>query len=132
MNKTREPKIYPPGQPIIGISVSFCIEDLIRGRVREEDVVKIIGSTKCGTVEEWAKVIDNYRKGFWFENPDEAERLFRKFLAEGKIEQPRLKNNHHYPAVQGIKGDVWFLTEEEIPWSDSELNLRNGNPFLRK
>ena len=76
---------------MIGLSISFCIADIIRGKVNLEDVEKIVAGTKCETPEHWDGVIEQYKEYYWRDDPDMAEAVLRQMLAEGKIEQPRTK-----------------------------------------
>ena len=60
---------------MIGLSVSLCIRQIIRGDVQERDVEKIIGSTACRTREDWEYVIRAYRETYWYENPELGESI---------------------------------------------------------
>ena len=75
----------------IGLSVSWCIKDIIEGKVAEEDVEMIIGRTAASNREEWLSVIEHCKKTFWTKNPEEAEAICHRFIEAGKITQPRLK-----------------------------------------
>jgi hypothetical protein len=97
----------------IGLSVSFCIRDMIEGRVNPEEVSKIIGST-CARPEDIDSLIATYRRLYWSSNPDAAEALFRKMYTEGRIEQPRLTGDRlHY---MGKNDSRWVNNEDEIRW----------------
>lgn len=59
----------------VGLSVSFCVRDIIGGtNVPDGD---------------WSRVISLYRESYWSMNPDEGERICRLLVASGKIVQPR-------------------------------------------
>jgi hypothetical protein len=74
---------------MIGLSVSHCIKDIISGLVEERSVEKIIARTECYDNHDWASVIKRYRARYWGPNPELGEAICWRFIAEGKIEQPR-------------------------------------------
>jgi len=95
----------------IGLSVSFCIADMIRGKVAEEEVKEIIAGTTAKTSEEWDGVIEQYKKSYWQDNPEMGEEICRRFLDAGKISQPMLEGKDH-----NIADGYWLeadQTEEE-------------------
>ncbi len=98
---------------MIGVSVSGCIADICRGEKGINDFEKIVGGTCCANEKDWEIVIETYSKTFWQDFPQEAERVLRKLLAEGRIVQPRLTNNSRFPWVSVN----WLNSEEEIQWS---------------
>jgi hypothetical protein len=113
--ETARPNFYK-GAIMIGLSVSKCIYLIASGKAKIEDVTKIIGSTHCAKPEDWEKLILHYKKEFWGKRADEAERILRLLLAEGKIEQPRLADDSRYPLSSGT--NVWIREEDEedIQW----------------
>jgi hypothetical protein len=72
----------------IGLSLSFCIKDILNGKVSEKDVKKIVAGTKCVTIEDWLSVLDIYTETCW-EGKDKGALLALKFAKAGKIYQPR-------------------------------------------
>jgi hypothetical protein len=54
----------------IGLSISLCISDIIKGVVNEKDVKKIIGSTSAAGMKDWEEIIIQYRRFYWQDNPD--------------------------------------------------------------
>lgn len=76
---------------IIGLSVSFCILDIANGKVKAEEVTKIIGSTACLNNLDWGQVISKYALGEWkHADVQLCAKTLWQMLADGKIEQPRL------------------------------------------
>lgn len=92
---------------VVGYSLTFCIQDLIAGRVKVEDVEKIVASTRFGTEEAWEVAIVYYRKVYWKTNPDLGEAFCRQLLAAGKIEQPRLVNPNHWHDIGLSPSERW-------------------------
>ena len=89
---------------MIGLSVSFCVSDICRGKVALEDVEKIVAGTKAESDEDWDAVIEMYRKVYWREFPDEAERIIRQLISEGKVDQPRCRGGE----AHNIAGGHWI------------------------
>lgn len=112
---------------LIGLSISLCVKDICEGRVKLSQVAKIISGTRCVDDESWKGLIKLYRKQYWQGHPDKAEGIFRHLLAEGKIEQPRLKNDNRFPLTRWGKkeGVIWVGSEAEINWSVGFGSLDN-------
>jgi hypothetical protein len=100
----------------IGLSLSFCVGDIVRGRVALSDVKKIVAGTGATTPEQWDEVIRRYRESYWSSFPDQAEQVARGLIADGKIEQPRL-TDHRAPYVP--RGTSWVDDESQINWQPS-------------
>lgn len=79
-----------PG-PLIGLSLSLCIADVVNGRVSLDQVDGIIAGTCARTEAEWDLLIDEYRRLYWEKDPDRAERIVRTMLGLDKIDQPRVR-----------------------------------------
>ena len=94
---------------MIGLSLSLCVADIIAGRVREEDVEKIIASTCCESREQWEALIKKYREYYWDKNPDLAESLCWRLIFANKIEQPRLKDPLYFLDIN----DSHWIAEHE-------------------
>lgn len=77
----------PEATKLTGLSISFCIKDIMLGKITEGEVEKVIGGTSVRTSEQWEELIELYRRIYWRAFPDKAEALFRKMLAEGRIDQ---------------------------------------------
>jgi len=93
---------------MVGLSVSFCVSDIARGAVDIQDVEKI----KSGVVSpHWDNTIAKYRDLYWRKFPDEAERIIRQLLAEGKIEQPRTSVQDSY---YDIAAGHWLVNGEQV------------------
>lgn len=78
---------------MIGLSLSFCIRDIVAGRVQLDQVDRLVTGTRASDEDEWDEVIAQYKESYWRDCPDEAERLVRQLRAEGRIEQPRVAGN---------------------------------------
>lgn len=95
---------------MIGTSLSFCIREMVEGKVDPSQVSKIISNTRCATQEDWRTAFDRYRQVIWEKNPHACESLARQWIADGKVEQPRLSDRHH------CSNPAWVDDETEIKW----------------
>jgi hypothetical protein len=75
----------------IGNSLAFGVQDILAGKIAEDDVFNIRAETDAATDEQWATVFQAYRASYWLSNPDEGEAVARRLIAAGKVEQPRLR-----------------------------------------
>ena len=98
----------------IGLSLSFCISHICRGKIALEDVDKLIVGVNCPDESVWQEVISDYKESYWYGFADQAEEVVRRLRTEGKIIQPRLTDPYRYPM---ISNGIWVSLEEEIEWS---------------
>lgn len=96
---------------MIGLSLSFCIREMVDGKVDPNKVTKIIANTCCRTEDDWQVAFERYRKVLWEKKPDECEALARQWIAEGKVEQPRLQGDKTH-----CSEPTWVNDESEIKW----------------
>lgn len=89
---------------MIGLSLSFCIQDLIEGKHSINDVHVIITSTKCRTEEEWDKLYTQYCQSYWKQSPAKAYRFLIQLRASGRIVQPRVNGQEPF----NISGGHWL------------------------
>jgi len=73
---------------LVGLSLSFCIMDIIEGRVAEEDVSHIVTGTRAVTEASWDRMVERYSSIYWSEDPQRASELVSSFREAGKIGQP--------------------------------------------
>lgn len=91
---------------LIGFSLSGCIEHILEGWVKEEQVVKIVANTAAKNENEWKKVVSIYSRSIWEKDPEKAKEIFKRFIDAGKIEQPRLKGEEPHCNNNGIWKEV--------------------------
>ena len=103
----------PDRKQVIGLSLSECIQDLLRGNVRFDQVIKIITGTHWRNEYEKGKIIGSYSETHWKNYPEgKGERYFIKLLEEGKIVQPRSEDGRFPDKSDGH----WVFTEADIRW----------------
>lgn len=69
----------------VGLSVPLCIRDIMRGKMRLEDVQIIVANCKS---ENWAEAVDCWKKHYWQDNPEKGGSILRSLLSAGKIIKP--------------------------------------------
>lgn len=117
------------GVPLIGLSLSFCVSELIEGHISVYDVDQIVTSTRARTEKEWEDVIQDYSRWYWRHDPAKARWLVRRLRQLGKIQQPRLEDDDHHPNI-GCKYfaptwsefRVWVTQSWQIHWQDSVVS----------
>lgn len=75
---------------LIGLSVSFCIKDIIEGRKHLSDLDCIVAGTKIKDVDGLIRVADSYADTYWRKDPDVAKGILFWLYFNDKIYQPRL------------------------------------------
>jgi len=75
---------------LIGKSVSYCVKEIMTGKIKIEDVKKINAGTAI-TNDNFDDFLESYRTGYWQKDPDLGEKIFRELWDSGRIYQPRLE-----------------------------------------
>ena len=105
---------------LVGLSLSSCIYDILKGKVAIESVVKIITGTRIACGSDLDKVIDQYVDTYWSgHNKQLCLELVEYFLFRGMIEQPRLTNGCVYTDKLG--GTNW------LDYNDGKYEI--GDPY---
>jgi hypothetical protein len=86
---------------MVGFSLSFCIKDIIEGKVNLDDVELIISATRAVTPEGWDKVIRHYRVTYWYRMPHVAELICRSLIKQGMVYEPRADGHEPINISQG-------------------------------
>jgi hypothetical protein len=86
---------------------------MAQGKVDPRGVQKIVARTGVTNPDEWELAIRMYRDHYWGASyAAKAEEILRAFIAENKIEQPRLTEG----LVPDTKYAFWVQEESEISW----------------
>lgn len=96
---------------VYGRSLSFCVCDIIEGKVKESDVIAMVTSTAFENKEEFEKGIESYARSYWISYPEKGKEIARKLWDSGRIEQPRLKNKNCYQDLYAFP--IWAETKIE-------------------
>ena len=94
-----------------GRSLSFCVKDILSGKINKNDVGVIVTSTSFKNPEMWQKGIESYQNSYWYDYTlEECTNLINWLIDNNKIEQPRLTNGK----VQALyKFSKWADTYQE-------------------
>jgi hypothetical protein len=104
--------VYNATTKKIGLSLSFCIKDILLGRVALEEVDRLITGTCAVTDEDWEEVLESYCEVYWRDFPEQAKELANKVRSEGRISQPKC-NSRKAPFVGRTH---WVNSEVEIEY----------------
>ncbi len=107
-------QMYRYARTLYGLSANQCVLDIVQGEVAIDAVHLIISCSAAATPDEWEQVIASRRASFWLPFPDEAERVFRQLLGEGKVSQPLLNG----VLIPSQRNGVWVTDPGDIEWVD--------------
>lgn len=93
----------------IGLSLSYCVKDIINGVYGVEDIDKIITGTMAKDRAGWDKLMFRYCKAHWQANTREASEICMELLLLGKIDQPRTRGE--YPPC--VANGHWIDAESD-------------------
>lgn len=85
----------------IGLSLSFCIKEILLGKVDLADVEYISTATMCKTEADWNLLVENYSRVYWKMDPSRAALILSQLRKEGRIYQPRIYGNEPEPIHNG-------------------------------
>lgn len=91
---------------MIGLSLSFCVADIISGEVPLKNVDLIIAGTAFRTPEQLDGLIKQYKQSHWLPDKNhvaDAKQIIDHLLMYGKIYQPRIYGEK----APNISGGVW-------------------------
>jgi hypothetical protein len=116
---------------MIGLSLSFCVKDILAGHVPESDVTKIITSTAARTEADWNRLITSYCQIYWkaFES-DVVIALIQRLRVQGKIEQPRLADPEHFHPIPSIWIADADLEQDQVVASERSRVLSFNHEYL--
>ena len=95
-----------------GRSLSFCVKDILDGKVSYNEVGKIVASTACKNDDDWVKVVEQYMLSYWYGYSFlDCKSIVWGLLDANKIEQPRLTSGK----MQAMyKYGNWANTYQEV------------------
>lgn len=113
----------------IGLSLSFCVKDILQGKVDLKDVTKIYTSTHVTTPEDWKRLEELYCDVYWRANPTAALWILGYLRATGRIVQPKMEGRQaalYGPHEEGFHW--WTSSEDAITWLDERTGKRLSGP----
>lgn len=97
---------------MIGLSLSFCVKDIVLGKVALADVEFIVAGTCVGSAEEWQELLNQYSKTYWEEFPERAREVALQLVNDGRVIQPRLESG----SAPRISRGVWIENPLEVEY----------------
>ena len=113
-SKERGETIKPDSR--VGLSLSFCVRDIMRGNVQEEEVKQVIAATDAKSPAEWKKLIDDYKKIYWGGDPDKGAEIANRLFQAGKIRQPRTEGKKPH----NISSGHWIDASQVENWENQQ------------
>jgi|GEM_PF-2111518 hypothetical protein len=97
----------------VGLSLSLCVADILRGKVKEEEVKEIIAGTRAQDKEAFDELVRSYQFIYWNDDPEAGAAIAHRFYAAGKIKQPRLEKEF---ASHNIADGHWLREDQVEAW----------------
>jgi hypothetical protein len=88
MHPTPEP-VIPDGQ-LVGLSLRWCVLDLILRRVAYDRIDAVISDTDCTTRSCWESLVLLPGCHTWWFDPTKGRQFVERLIADDLIQQPRL------------------------------------------
>lgn len=102
---------------LIGLSIRFCIKDILLGDIDENDVRYIISNTVCTSEESWAEIEKECLRLHWG-GDTKGSMILKRLREAGKIIQPRLVDPNF---MTDLHRGRWFVnTFERNPKDEFE------------
>jgi hypothetical protein len=98
---------------VIGLSVSYCIADVLAGLVELDQVMFIVAGTQPQTEEQFDAMLHKYANTYWKTNPVYGMILARTLWNEGRIIQPQegrrlpYLGSGHWAVVTNTDNIIW-------------------------
>ena len=108
----------------IGLSLSFCVEDIIEGKVNLDEVMFLSVGTAYDSLGSLKNLITDYKRSYWSKNPGFAEEIVLKWESQGMIYQPRLAGNTPLPMH---KYGHWVNEEQFLELTIERLKMDMAN-----
>ena len=77
--------------PKVGLSLSFCVQDIVLGKMDIDNVHFISTGTCFRDNDDWLWIMDDYSHAYWTMNPSLAVKIATQLRDAGKLIQPRLE-----------------------------------------
>ncbi len=99
-----------------GRSLSICGKDILDGKIKKEDVGKIVTSTCALDNNDWLKILSDYSQSYWRDYTlSICKELLFWLIENDKIYQPRINQNKYQDL--GHHPEVWVNSYvDAIKW----------------
>lgn len=99
----------------VGLSLSFCIQDIIKGKAHLDEVEFIMAGTKIRNLDDVEKIAELYSEVYWVDDPITATGIFFWMWFNNKIFQPRLEGLDAPMLTDGH----WLQDGGTLQWGDT-------------
>lgn len=111
---------------LTGVSLSFCVKDVILGLVKIEEIGQIIAATRFSNEVEFEDTVNHYARTYWRSNPEMGKATARALRSSGRIVQPELQNAPH----PGFNYDWQATSSPTKNWFRGEVVYPVAEPAL--
>lgn len=111
----RDPSAMPEGKKV-GLSLSFCVQQIARGEISVADIDKIYAATNAPDEATWQTLMESYSKSYWSDNPELAVEIATALKNLGKIVQPRTEGKSSHSVADGS----WIMASDEDRWNKAQ------------
>ena len=130
-----------PDERLVGLSLSFCVSDIVRGTVKLNEVGLIYAGTSFEGIRGFASVCKYYTQFYWREHKAKSIAVAAILWLTGRIEQPKLKGlpapripHGHWTSESNYAAVVYTSLEykyaiqpsDYVHYLDTYLEERNG------
>jgi hypothetical protein len=115
----------------VGISLSFCIKEIINGDKKLSDIIGIISNTKFTDSDQFIELCKTYGKTYWKEDPQLGFAIAHYLRESEAIFQPRAEDDDDMWSHQlnPEEGGYWFqINPSASQYSVSHNKSRLGDP----
>ncbi len=102
---------------LIGLSLSFCIRDIVTGVIAEGDVIKIISGCKVTCREDLEEILPDYKSVYWQATPVQCTELMYRMFDAGKLEFSTAENKHRVPWIAPGR---YVRDERDVIWMSDQ------------
>jgi len=94
---------------LYGLSLSFCVSDMVRGVVDPANVEGIISATAARSESDWKRVFESYQESYWRHSPWLCRLIASYLVAAERVYQPRVEHDY----CHSIAGGHWVEVPDE-------------------
>jgi len=109
---------------IVGLSISRCVKAILEHQIPVSWISKIVAGTSCQNLDE---IWDVYSTKEWSRFPIQSRKIFSQLIEEGKIDQPRLRDQSPPDTSRGI----WIVGSCQVPTEELLEIIKTNDFFLR-
>lgn len=86
---------------MIGLSLSFCVADILAGKVALGEVDVVYAAVYWPTTEDFEAGITRYAETYWRDDPEQGKNVARALRQSGRIIQPLARGHEPFNISKG-------------------------------